>query len=451
MKALSVLLRILSSLGLAGLSFVLWMKWDVQKKQSQTFLDETVDNAYGILQSEKEAQWKDISNKKSVFNDIFEANEQIGMDDENLLENAAEALRVSEDAILRDKDYRENLDLLTKEFGADSLFWDSESKKWKITNGVKLESPAGLKDPFQNLTEFPKEDVKNEDGTVTKGVSRQNRLRTVIGMFYKDRQDKFTEISNLRGKIVNRDKELREFQNLFSREQETRKSFEDQVSDLTVKLKGVEADLEFEKKEALAYKEGMTLKIAEFEDQVAKTQREIQNNEKKFNVTIEEMNEDHKRELSQANSKLVKEYQRGREEATEEFMAKQSGGEVPDAIGDEVENPFIVESDAPPVFSQAELIAANQTSEISDIGAPSTIARIDSGTGMILLPLGAERGVSQGNVFTIWKDQRRAARIRVQSAKKGFLLAYILPHFGTPNKLRPGDNVHIVPDEEETL
>ena len=451
MKALSVLIRLLSTFSLAGLCALLWFKWNTSQLQTESFLDETVDNAYGILQSEKEAQWKDVSNKKSVFNDVFEANEQIGMDDENLLEIALESLRVSEDALLRDKDYRENLDLLTKEFGAGSLYWDSESQMWKNSSGVELESPAGLKDPFINLTEFPKEDVKNEDGTVTKGVSRQNRLRTVIGMFYKDRQDKFSEIDSLRSKLIDRDKELREFQNLFSREQETRKDFEDQVSDLTVKLKGVEADLELEKKEALAYKDGATLKISDLEEQVAKTQQDIQNNQKKFNVTIEEMTEDHKRDLSQANSKLVKEYQRGREEATEEFMAKQSGGEVPDAAGGEVENPFIVKSDAPPVLSQAELIAANQTSEISDIGAPSTIARIDSSTGMILLPLGAERGVAQGNVFTIWKDQRQAARIRVQSAKNGFLLAYILPHFGTPNKLRPGDNVHVVPDEEETL
>ena len=53
----------------------------------------------------------------------------------------------------------------------------------------------------------------------------------------------------------------------------------------------------------------------------------------------------------------------------------------------------------PPVLSQSEIIAVNQSSNISEIGAPSTISRIDSKTGMILLPLGFERGVEQGNVF----------------------------------------------------
>ena len=44
--------------------------------------------------------------------------------------------------------------------------------------------------------------------------------------------------------LVNRDVELREFQNFFAREQEERKKFEDQATDLIVKVKGLEEDLE---------------------------------------------------------------------------------------------------------------------------------------------------------------------------------------------------------------
>ena len=40
---------------------------------------------------------------------------------------------------------------------------------------------------------------------------------------------------------------------------------------------------------------------------------------------------------------------------------------------------------------------------------------------MMLLPFGVERGVSQGTVFTVWKDKREAVRIR-QSSRDGFLL-----------------------------
>ena len=449
MKALSVIFRLFSLLGMLALAGVLWLKWDTLKNQSHSFLDETVDNAYTILQSSKEAQWKDVSTKKSVVIDVFEANEQIDQGAENPLEQAISALRTSEDAILRNPDYRDALDILTKEFGAEALLWDKESKRWVNNPGVKLEAPAGLKDPFEDETDFPKHDVKNDDGTITKGVSRQNRLRTVIGMLYKDRNDKFTDINKLRSMLVSRDVELREFQNLFAREQEERKKFEDQTSDLTVQVKGLEADLENEKNQAEAYKQATDTQMGILEGQVAGLEQNIINSKKEFEATLQQNNEDHKRELSKANAALVKEYNRGREEATQEMLAKQSGGEVVDEEKKEKANPFIVKAEAPPVLSQADIIAVNQSKEISDIGAPSTISRIDSRTGMILLPLGLERGVEQGNVFTLWKDQRKAARIKVQSARDGFLLAYILPHFGTPGKLRPGDNIHVVPDEEK--
>ena len=96
------------------------------------------------------------------------------------------------------------------------------------------------------------------------------------------------------------------------------------------------------------------------------------------------------------------------------------------------------------------MIAA-QSKTIGEAGVPSTIARIDGKSGMMLIPLGSDRGIEPGHVFTLWKDKRKAARIRVQSSRQGFSLAYILPRFGTPEKLRPGDNVHVVPALEETL
>ena len=449
MKVLSVFLRILSTLSLLGLLAVLWLKWDTNNSQSNAFLDETSENAYAILQSEKEAQWKDISNKMTAVSDVFEANEQISPDEDNPLEQAIIALRSSEDKILRNPEYRENLESLYKEYGPESLVWDAESKQWKENPNKKLEAPAGFKDPFEDETKFPKTDIKNEDGTVTLGVSRQNRLRTVVGMLYKDRHDKFTEINKLRTMLVNRDVELREFQNFFAREQEERKKFEDQATDLIVKVKGLEEDLENEQKEAAAYKEASTTQMSVLEDQVAQLQQTQQDEQKQFEATLQQNNEDHKRELSKANAALVKEYNRGREDATTELLAKLSGGEAVDEDKKILANPFVVKTNAPPVLSQSEIIAVNQSSNISEIGAPSTISRIDSKTGMILLPLGFERGVEQGNVFTLWKDQQKAARIRVQSSQDGFLLAYILPHFGTPNKLRPGDNIHVVPDEEK--
>ena len=101
------------------------------------------------------------------------------------------------------------MDSTALEFGPDALLWDSVAKKWIPNPSVKLEAPVGLQDPFSDKTKFPFHDVKKEDGTIIKGVSRENRLRTAIGMFYRDRHDKFMEISKLRVMVVDRDKELR--------------------------------------------------------------------------------------------------------------------------------------------------------------------------------------------------------------------------------------------------
>ena len=125
-----------------------------------------------------------------------------------------------------------------------------------------------------------------DDGTIVKGVSRQNRLRTVIGMLYRDRNDKFNDINKLRSMLVQRDKELRDFQNLYSREQEERKKFEDQVSDFIVKTKGLEEDLENNKKTYDDYKEATTTKMGVLEDNIASLEQRIQNNQKEFEATM---------------------------------------------------------------------------------------------------------------------------------------------------------------------
>ena len=224
MRALATVVRLLATIALLGLAAVLWLKWDTFTSQTHAFLDEVVADAYTILQSEKDNQWKDISTKKSSFNEIFDANDPVGQNDENPLSMAAESLANAEKSILKNPDYRESLDSLNMEFGVDTLLWNSESKLWQVNPGKKLTPPASFQNPFSDESKYPKEDVKKEDGTVVRGVPRPNRLRTVIGMFYKDRDDKFKEIAKLREMVVMRDIELREYQNLYAKKKSARKS-----------------------------------------------------------------------------------------------------------------------------------------------------------------------------------------------------------------------------------
>ena len=226
MNALAVIFRLLSLFSVAGLAAYLWMTSETKKSQKNVSLDEQVKNGYFILQSEKENQWNNVSKKKSAFNEVFDDNQPVGLNDENPLSEALLDLRAAEDTILRSPDYRDALDEFTNEFGANAFIWDAESKKWKKNPAVKVESIANFKNPFADEKLFPKEDVKKEDGTVIPGVSRENRLRTLLGMFYKDRDEKFSEISKLRSKIVERDEALRESQNLFDKMKEQKEDWE---------------------------------------------------------------------------------------------------------------------------------------------------------------------------------------------------------------------------------
>ncbi len=162
------------------------------------------------------------------------------------------------------------------------------------------------------------------------------------------------------------------------------------------------------------------------------------------------MNE-HKETIASLRDEIREAETRGYKQGIDEMVAKQQGVETSDEEEVVAVNPFLPKEDGPPVLTQADIMIAAQSKTIGEAGVPSTIARIDGKSGMMLIPLGSERGVEPGSVFTLWKDKRKAARIRVQSTRQGFSLAYILPRFGNPQNLRPGDNVHVVPETEETL
>jgi len=281
MNALAVLFRLLSLFSVAGLAAFLWFTSETSKLQKNVFLDDQVKNGYLILQSTKEAQWKDISTKRSKFSEVFEDNQPVGLNDENPLADALSDLRSSEDAILRNPSYRDALDEYSMEFGANTFIWDSDSKVWKSNPAVKAESIASLKDPFADEKLFPKEDIKKEDGSIIPGVSRENRLRTLMGMFYKDRHEKFSEIGKMRAMIVERDEALRESQNLFDKMKEQKEEWERKSGEFEVKLGQTEADLTAEKAERKSEKEASDQQIVVLNNNIAGLEQQKLDNEKK--------------------------------------------------------------------------------------------------------------------------------------------------------------------------
>ena len=453
MNALAVIFRLLGLFSLIGLATFIWLEWETEKAQKNAFLDEQVSNGYAILQATKEAQWKDISEKKSGFRDVFLDNQPVGLNDENPLENALNDLKTSENAILRGKDYRGKYDELAMEFGPNTFFWNSEKKVWEPNAQVKPEGIAALKDPFSDEKKFPKEDVELEDGTVIPAVPRENRLRTVMGMLYKDRNDKFSELASLRSNIVERDLGLRESQNLFNDMKTQKEEWEASSNDFELKLQNTEADLAEEKKLRKDENDAAEQQIMVLNDNIAGLEQQKIDTDKKHTAEIDSIKTDHGEKLSQLQREIGLADAAGYQRGIDEMLAKQQGGaEGLDAIAEADNNPFGKKDVGPPQLPDA---ANEETTELTNVmseyGIPSSIARIDSRSGMLMLPIGSDRGMSQGGVFTLWKGKKEAARIKVQSTQKGYSIAYILPRFGEPNRLRSGDLIQIVPEKNKTL
>ena len=454
MKALAVIFRLLSLFTLIGLATFIWLQWETEKAQKNAFLDEQVSNGYAILQSTKEAQWKDISEKKSGFRDIFLDNQPVGLSDENPLENALNALSISENVIWRGKDYRGKYDTLAMEFGPHTFFWNSEKKEWEPNVKAKPEGIATLKNPFSDEKKFPKEDVELDDGTVIPAVPRENRLRTVMGMLYKDRNDKHIEIAALRSQIVERDLGLRESQNLFNDMKTQKEDWEAKSNDFELKLQNTEADLAEEKKLRKDENEAAEQQIMVLNDNIAGLEQQKIDTDKKHTADIDSLKEEHGTKISQLQREIQLADAAGYQRGIDEMLAKERGGT--EGLGDTAAvdaNPFNKKEDGPPQLPSdtVQEDTTELTNVISEYGIPSSIARIDSRSGMLMLPIGSDRGMSSGEIFTLWKGKKEAARIKVQSTQKGYSIAYILPRFGEPNRLRSGDLIQIVPQKKNTL
>ena len=77
MNALSIIIRLLSLFSLVALSLVLYLKHEEYRAQDESFLKNQVANGYQILQSSKEAQWKNVQEKKQSFRGVFESNDPV--------------------------------------------------------------------------------------------------------------------------------------------------------------------------------------------------------------------------------------------------------------------------------------------------------------------------------------------------------------------------------------
>ncbi len=459
MNAVAVLLRLFSLFGLVGLALFLWLEHESYIAQDEAFLEEQVENGYEVLQSSKETQWKNVKDKKQAFMDVFDANEPVSsVNDPNPLTEAANELKAAEDAVLKKREYTAKLDAVTREFGQGSFIWNSEAKSWDVADPKKSpvlkaepESIGNLKNNFADIDLY-KENQTDEKGNFIPGVSHHNRLRTLLGKFYKARKDTLSELYSSRQMTADRDRALRESQRLYDNMKEEKEKWEASSRDFELKFQSSQADLANEKEERQQEKEAFETEVKGLKDLTAQLEKEKQDLDQQRLAQIDELKAQHGTKVNELTREIQIAEKRGYQTGIDYMMKQQTGANV---AGDanKTDNVFAgigEDLNAPPPPS-GPVGAVTTLEEVSKYGLATSIARIDKSSGMLMFPVGSEKGIARGGIWTIYKAQEATARIKVQSSANSYSLAYILPRFGNPSRLRPGDVIQIVPQTNKTL
>ena len=459
MNAVAVLLRLFSLFGLVGLALFLWLEHESYIAQDEAFLEEQVENGYEVLQSSKETQWKNVKDKKQAFMDVFDANEPVSsVNDPNPLTEAANELKAAEDAVLKKREYTAKLDAVTREFGQGSFIWNSEAKSWDLADPKKSpilkaepESIGNLKNNFADIDLY-KENQTDENGNFIPGVSHHNRLRTLLGKFYKARKDTLSELYSSRQMTADRDRALRESQRLYDNMKEEKEKWEASSRDFELKFQSSQADLANEKEERQQEKEAFETEVKGLKDLTAQLEKEKQDLDQQRLAQIDELKAQHGNKVNELTREIQIAEKRGYQTGIDYMMKQQTGANV---AGDanKTDNVFagIGEDVNAPPPPPGPVGSVSTLEEVSKYGLATSIARIDKSSGMLMLPVGSEKGIARGGIWTIYKAQEPTARIKVQSSANSYSLAYILPRFGNPSRLRPGDVIQIVPQTNKTL
>ena len=203
---------------------------------------------------------------------------------------------------------------------------------------------------------------------------------------------------------------------------EQKEEWEAKSNDFELKLQNTEADLAEEKKLRQDEKEASEQQIMVLNNNIAGLEQQKIEAEKMHTAEIDSLKEEHGAKLSQLQREIKLADAAGYQRGIDEMLAKQKGGVEGLASQEaEDENPFGVKQDGPPQKPDVAVATEDSTelTMMNEYGIPSSIARIDSRSGMLMLPIGSERGLNQGEIFTLWKGKSEAARIKVQSTQRG--------------------------------
>jgi hypothetical protein len=251
---------------------------------------------------------------------------------------------------------------------------------------------------------------------------------------------------------ADRDRALRESQRFYDNMKEEKEKWEASSRDFELKFQSSEADLANEKEERQQEKEAFETEVKGLKDLTAQLEKEKQDLDQQRLAQIDELKAQHGAKLNALTREIQIAEKRGYQTGIDYMMKQQTGSNVA-SDANKTDNVFagIGEGINAPSPPRGPTGSVTTLEEVSKYGLATSIARIDKSTGMLMLPVGLEKGIGRGGIWTIYKAREAMARIKVQSADKNYSLAYILPKFGNPSRLRPGDVIQVVPHTGKTL
>ena len=319
--------------------------------------------------------------------------------------------------------------------------------------------------------------VKNREETSTKSDNAEDRLKAAFAKFFWERETLFGEINALRQQVADKDQKIIALQ--------IRRVASIAQEDISEGDQGVDQQFNGEVKHLLvewqkSYKKGETEKTAlqvelgREKEKLAETKANLQATElakqeldDEWKTKMKDTRENYEGQLQEKERDKINfgqdEYLRGWTEATKEFKGEIAGTEEktrPNYFDEE--NPTVpvgdgedaapAEGEAPP---QQPVVPNNLTpgqnnplgeglEEPKFDGIMTNVLRILPRDGLIILYIGSENGLSNGNLFTLVKEGKQAARIKITDTKPKYCVANILPEFGDPRNLRAGDQVKVV-------
>ncbi|SVD82924.1 uncharacterized protein METZ01_LOCUS435778, partial [marine metagenome] len=258
------------------------------------------------------------------------------------------------------------------------------------------ESIGNLKNNFADIDLY-KENQTDENGNFIPGVSHHNRLRTLLGKFYKARKDTLSELYSSRQMTADRDRALRESQRLYDNMKEEKEKWEASSRDFELKFQSSQADLANEKEERQQEKEAFETEVKGLKNLTAQLEKEKQDLDQQRLAQIDELKAQHGVKVNELTREIQIAEKRGYQTGIDYMMKQQTGANVAgDAnktdnvfagIGEDVNSP-------PPPPGPAGSVTTPE--EVSKYGLATSIARIDKSSGMLMLPVGSEKGIARG-------------------------------------------------------